>query len=320
MYFSLKPIVDVTDCNTNNIHEYDPYIVQNNCLYIDKEWWENDLTNKARDTILQRTSLGRVVTDGSVKTPHHVSQNETLKTVYFSYIESFDYEHWYSNSCDNPLAPRDVHIRKLSEKEQSLLILGRLEELELTNLREWIQKIIDHFAPEPVFIRLSGTSGKNEKGLTPLRSTDKVIHRLGSVKLFKEQEYKIVDKTTSLIVMPWSQQMDPKTEFRVFIYRGRVTAASQQHWSSIFHYSSEEITTAALAIESATKDLVKFANTFVADVWIDFDKKTCHLIECNPFGAHCGAGSSLFNWIKDYDILHGKAEPELRFKAIIPYI
>ncbi len=60
---------------------------------------------------------------------------------------------------------------------------------------------------------------------------------------------------------------------------------------------------------------------FVGDVYIDMDEKVCKLVEVNPFGAHCGAGSGLFNWITDYDILYGNSseEPELRYLSIINY-
>lgn len=63
---------------------------------------------------------------------------------------------------------------------------------------------------------------------------------------------------------------------------------------------------------------------FVADVYVNVNTKICHLIELNPFGAASGAGSSLFNWYKDYDLLYGinhdkNKEIELRYLSIIEY-
>jgi hypothetical protein len=41
------------------------------------------------------------------------------------------------------------------------------------------------------------------------------------------------------------------------------------------------------------------------DVYYDKETQNIFLIECNPFGAWSAAGSSLFEWKKDYDILYG---------------
>tara|TARA_R110001599_G_scaffold91574_1_gene240561 strand:+ start:2005 stop:2157 length:153 start_codon:yes stop_codon:yes gene_type:complete len=47
--------------------------------------------------------------------------------------------------------------------------------------------------------------------------------------------------------------------------------------------------------------------------------QTCHLIELNPFGAHSPAGSSMFNWIQDRDILYGNVPAELRYLSAINF-
>ena len=60
-------------------------------------------------------------------------------------------------------------------------------------------------------------------------------------------------------------------------------------------------------------------HTFVADVYIDTSTHTCHLIELNPFGAHCGAGASFFNWVTDYDVLYGLKPAEMRYLSAINY-
>jgi hypothetical protein len=58
--------------------------------------------------------------------------------------------------------------------------------------------------------------------------------------------------------------------------------------------------------------------TFVGDVYVNIEEGVCYLIECNPFGAHCGAGSALFHWIKDKDQLEGKSgKAEFRYLSII---
>jgi hypothetical protein len=52
--------------------------------------------------------------------------------------------------------------------------------------------------------------------------------------------------------------------------------------------------------------MILMHDSCVIDAWVDFESKKLHIIELNPFGPSSGAGSSLFHWIEDYDLLHGK--------------
>lgn len=106
-------------------------------------------------------------------------------------------------------------------------------------------------------------------------------------------------------MIPWNDKIDCRCEFRIFVVNKRITAASPQRFWDLHQYSSEELEAFEKAFEEAHKSFISdvpFA-TFVADVYVDVDSATCYLIELNPFGAHCGAGASFFNWIDDYNIL-----------------
>jgi hypothetical protein len=52
------------------------------------------------------------------------------------------------------------------------------------------------------------------------------------------------------------------------------------------------------------------------DIYYNNDRERIYLIECNPFGAWSAAGSSLFKWKTDYDILYGSCSdrPTLRLR------
>lgn len=60
-------------------------------------------------------------------------------------------------------------------------------------------------------------------------------------------------------------------------------------------------------------------DTFVADIYINFEEKTCNLIELNCTHSHSGCGSSLFNWVIDSEILHGLKQSELRYISLTSY-
>ena len=188
-------------------------------------------------------------------------------------------------------------------------------------LQEFKNVISDILKPNTeYFVRLSSTSGKNEKSVKPFTTTEDIISHIASVKLFVDQEYRR-DKISSLIIMPWNDQIDDRYEFRIFVVDGILTAASQQNARELYNYSAEELESIEYALNhiSFLNDAV--CKTYVADVYIDVDDRTCHLIEINSFGVHSGAGAALFHWITDYDILHGLNDgpPELRYLSIINF-
>ncbi len=317
--------------NNNNLHTYDPYIEENGKLTIDINWWKT--LNKST----QKRILGRVAEISqeeldykNLTIPHPLSLGKLVTAVYYAYIEAFDYHVWFDQSILN--GPKDVTIINLPDdlKEDLAKITRRrilggsngLNESELEDLHQLQQtiktKITTH---SPLFARLSGTSGKNEEGLYPLNDDMDVLNFITTNRLFLQQEY-VINKQTDLILMPWNDQLNERYEFRIFVYQGKLTGISSQKWYHLFQYSDQELD----LIIQAMSDLKFLADlpyqTFVGDVYVnlDLEKNTSvsNLIECNPFGAHCGAGSSLFNWMTDYDQLHGKTDfAELRYLSLI---
>ena len=57
-------------------------------------------------------------------------------------------------------------------------------------------------------------------------------------------------------------------------------------------------------------------DTYVGEVYVDLENGICHLIELNPFGC---LDAALFNWIDDYDLLHGLSQPEFRYLSVINF-
>jgi hypothetical protein len=262
-----------------------------------------------------------------VELPHptHLDRNNFLYTVYRSYIDSFDYNIWYPlvSSLDN--FAKNVQMIRIEQSIKDILIkinqkqeeLNHIEKLELEEFTNKIKQIVK--LNEKYFVRLSGTSGKNEKSVKYFTNSEDIIQHLSSVKLFIEQEYKR-DKPTYLILSKWNDSIDLKYEFRLFIFNKKITGISQQS-KKLFNFTQDELNQIEQILNKFVESkLINFLSydTCILDTYVDMDNSLLNIIEINPFGAHCGAGSSLFQWDKDYEILHGDSDKiEFRYLSII---
>jgi hypothetical protein len=315
--------IDHKEFNNGGLLEYAPYELDNDSsLIIDKEWFES-LTDSIKSWI--NTRLSGNYTLGDVHIPHAPDKDtpdKKLLQVYQSYLDGFDYHVWYNP--DIPFGPKNVRLIQIPKETKKALL--NKDETQLATLKGEIDECIHKGTSTSYFIRLSSTSGKNEKPVRPFTNSQDIISHLLSMKIFESREYERENKDTYLIIMPWLTHIDPRFEFRIFVVNNKLTAASPQYWFEHHQHTSDELE----AFEYALKN-IKFINnapynTFVADVHINVETKTCHLIELNPFGAHSGAGASFFNWCDDYDLLHGlhgiKEEDgvaQLRYLSAINY-
>ena len=236
------------------------------------------------------------------------NSDRPLAVIYDSYIESFDYDIWFNENISN--GPKNVVLIPITDIIKDVLCcLHENKELSIAQKQEF--EIFEHVISDiiigkkdfnSVFMRLSSTSGKNERPLRPHTNAESIIENMYKNKLFVRQEYKR-KKTSYLILMPWADSFE--YEFRIFVVNKRITAASPQRWWEIKQFSSDEIEKIECALTNVRFIKEVQYDTFIADVYVDMETSECKLIELNPFGAHSGAGSSLFNWETDYNVLHG---------------
>jgi len=323
----IYPETKPSSCRNQNIHEYSPYAIIRGRNVIDIKWW-NSLTAYCRTLIETRLNWNFAL--DSVPIPHEFqydSSDKFLTIVYRSYIDSFDYNIWYDS--DLPNGPKGVQMVQIPLIMKKVLVRMYNEHLpyipELDALCAQINQVID--PNQTYFIRLSSTSGKNDKSIRKFSSSDiqkpaqEILSYISKIKVFVDQEFRREDKYTYLILIPWNPKIDIKFEFRIFVLDGQLTGVTQQSRSMNFQHSAEELE----AIEHAINNISFIASvpykTFVGDVYIDIDTKICHLIELNPFGPHSGAGASLFDWVDDYKRLHGMLieNPQLRYLSAINY-
>lgn len=317
-------------CNNRNIHEYTPYIIDNNKNgIIDKKFYES-LTPYCRFMISQRTNNNFMVDD--VVIPHDFqfdNENKFLSIMYKCYIDSFDYNIWYQHLVDNNITniPEGIRMFKINDDLKKLFADMYDNNMQINNVMDniHIQNLINNIAKDiddgvKYFIRMSSTSGKNEKYVREFDNAFDIVAHIASVKLFVDQEFKRMNKESYLILMPWNSVIEPRYEFRIFVVNNKLVAVSQQNSKELYAYSSKELKRIEKALGNISFIVNGLYDTYVGDVYVDGD--VCKLIEINPFGASSGAGAALFNWVTDYNLLHGLSENdniEFRYLSIINY-
>src|SRR5438445_4621708 len=287
--------------NNGNLHDYDPYMITDDGNVIDTDWYQS-LSDNVKNRIRMPFDLKKVTI------PHDVqvdNDDRFLATIHQAYLDSFDYHVWFDNHL--PMLSTNVSmIRITSLVKDTLLQMYTNRNNQCNHHMDKFKKQIEDVLKSNAggwFMRLSSTSGKNEDALEPLYTVDDVISRLVRIKLFVDKEYRR-KKESYLILIPWHDdiEFDPQYEWRVFVVNGKITAACPQRWFDIYQYSDDELDMIEQALLTMPIDQFIY-KTFIADVFIK--NNTCYVIELNPFGAHCGAGSALFNWVTDYDVLYG---------------
>ena len=111
---------------------------------------------------------------------------------------------------------------------------------------------------------------------------------------------------TFFLLSDFDPTVSVDNEYRVFVYKGKVTGISPACWFQVkafMDHKPEELS--ARIINFVESEVVPCFNydqpTFVADVIVD---SSISLIEINKFGGHTGCGSALFHWKRDEDILY----------------
>lgn len=310
--------------NNGGLHEYDPYMIIDGKNVIDPNWWDS-LTPDTKKLITHR--LDNNFTWEKITIPHVIQKDNDsnfLTVVHVLYKDSYDYNVWYDeNIPEYPQGVKQIEITQDMKPEMAQSYKLDWETIDRSSPIRELKSQLDEFLqqnPGEYFIKLSSTSGKCQKSVEPFSQTKDIIKHITSTKIIRDQEYKRLDKPSFLIMIPWNDNITKKYEFRMFIVNRKITAISQQFWDQLYQYSTEELDIIEEVLLGVQFIKHMPYNDCVADVHVDIENKRCNLIELNPFGAHSGAGSALFNWITDYDLLQGlKLEPEFRYLSIINY-
>ncbi len=120
----------------------------------------------------------------------------------------------------------------------------------------------------------------------------------------------------TIYLLDWVE-IKPKDEFRVFVFENKITAISQQNLYSLLFEEDKnkkdfesELKSKLNLIENYFYSVMINKITWVKSYTFDFAiiNSQPYLIELNSFGKEYAAGSALFHWILDEDILYNKFE------------
>ncbi|KAK1510203.1 hypothetical protein CABS01_07875 [Colletotrichum abscissum] len=253
------------------------------------------------------------------------------------------YHLWYSDQLTPFMATEVLKIETLSA--ELLAKLGYvLQKMLNSNMRialgtpegkfvvASIQSILDDatkVCKDPIFIRLSATSAKDSfaNGAPtakpdPLPPTAEVVlgrlltsGRVAGRLLALADGVWSEDPGEALVVERWSPEIRLEHELRVFCYKGKVTAVSQDIWWEKKGWRerySDGLVEAVVDVWNNVKGHIPF-DTCTMDVLVtppsqDSIRWDAKVIEFNGFGPHLNTGSDLFHWTTDASILQGESD------------
>ncbi len=231
---------------------------------------------------------------------------------YSNVIESFYVKHWISNF------KTDYKVIKINEKKHldwmkkadivssQTGIFSKLFQDELDDfIEEYAEKYKDIFYKDSkYFVRSEEVSlkyGQHKTG--PYNNLHMIIESLVSCTLTHKPIHSETDEIT-LYLFPWIY-INPKNEYRIFVYNNNITAISQQNIYKSLDVESVIDNNIQIIIDYYNLKIKNSINqiNFVYDFAI-LENNEPYFIEFNSFGKEYSSGSALFHWLIDEDLLY----------------
>lgn len=203
-----------------------------------------------------------------------------------------------------------------------------------------------------LFMRLDGCSPKDascrlhngEKPQSLILSTTDILLRLTTTQRAAKDLTKSLARGPHsgipIFFAPFNSRMGSAMEYRVFCIpgSGRVSAVSQYQWHKPWRFQhlardkhravAQDIMNKIEALHAKImSSLLPDQNSnhrtlldqgFSFDVFFDEEGPgIAQLVEVNVFGSRSGLGTCLFEWVRDFDILYGKASDEVEFRITL---
>lgn len=319
-----KQITSTDGFNTHNLEEYTPYYYDknDNIMYIDEEWYSTlfDITKKRIDIAMGHFNISLQLI--KIAIPHNHKGKRDYENIYYSiyyaHIYETNYEVW-----SNAMNRQNIKCVKLCKMDiKSLMDMCSLYFGELTN--EYIEdelslnliselndtiKAFNNNGVDKLFIKLSGCSGKNYRGIYPCKTVLDIIKYITHDKLRREYDLpfcSLYNVDVCIIIMPWKEYIadNLRYEFRLFMHNDKITCASQQLWFKKFMYTDNELNKFGELLKSFKNDSIY--KDAVIDAFLNIKEMTIDIIEYGPFGSYGPAGSALFRWDIDRDKIYNE--------------
>jgi len=231
---------------------------------------------------------------------------------------------WSFQSDSSRLSEPPNKVKEGLKKGREQEEVEEVKEVELSKQVGW-------------FIRTEKVSLKNGQfGPGPYFTLEKVIKSLVS----SNPTHRCIDpddETLTLYFFPFISGLDHMKEFRIFVFNNEITAISQQSlynqnpWLTKLDYDDRLIPLIRQHILEPYETMIKprmanYLSTYTMDfglIKISSDEYEGEIlnneiykpyfIEPNCYGAEYAAGSSLFGWIQDKEVLEDSASIEFRY-------
>jgi hypothetical protein len=209
------------------------------------------------------------------------------------------------------------NIQWMKEANNLYNITNKWSHLYDDELEELTSKLSKEytFKWEDYFVRTSHVSLKESPyGIGPYRDFKSIIKAI-CCTYYKHAAIQESDKVLNIYLLKWIN-FNYFKEFRVFVYKNKITGISNQH---LYEKNTLLTSLSKNDLEILAKKIVeyfyndftkkwkntithKLLDSYTFDLLID-NNDNFYFIEPNSFGASYAAGSSLFHWELDYNQL-----------------
>jgi hypothetical protein len=229
---------------------------------------------------------------------HILSQSYTEK-----WIDLFksDYK---KITIDNP---DYLYLLKLANKVGK--ITGNIPHIFMEDMEPLFNEFKHHFDGTNYFVKVNNVSLKyGIHGIGPYNNIKNIIESSVTCIEGHTPLYPYVKKI-DVYLLPWVK-IEPVNEYRVFVCNNQITAISQQN---LYLKLYDELSilkipeNLQIIVDYFQKEIINKI-TWISSYCYDFaivDNKP-YFIEMGSFGKEYAAGSALFHWLLDEDILYGK--------------
>ena len=277
--------------------------------------------------IVQKVKIGDVVEYDTEKFNSNNHWTNGVKPIdYTDKLEANKTNKWIDNFRSNykKIIINDPAVIKwmISASEISSKT-GKFTKLFDDEIDEFVDKntYADIFNGTGYFVRTENVSlkyGQHKTG--PYYNMRQIIE---SVVSCIDGHKPLYENTTDLTIylLDWVN-VDDYNEFRVFVNDNKITAVSQQNLYNVYDKldNQQELINKLKLITNYFDENIRPVITHMSSYSYDFaiiNNKIPYFIECNSFGKEYAAGSALFHWLLDENILYGDASNDIYFRYTV---
>ena len=246
---------------------------------------------------------------------HNLWINKTPPEDYQQILELTSFDRYIDQFHKNYLILRltDHELKWITEAFHLEKLTNRFSPLYEEDLDELVQKYKFDLQNKKWFVRTPKCSLKTGKyKIGPYTNLRNVIISMVTSHL----THNPIDST--IYFMPWID-LEYDLEFRVFVYKNKINGMSQQHiHDGPMKLDCERNENVFMKLYHEIKEIqlkLTYIDTYTMDIGYTINGDI-YFIELNPFGAQYSAGSSLFHWITDFDILNDTTSNIVHIKYI----